>query len=187
MLPFLFRYDHVNYARWVTVYLADKSVLPAEVVHDIQEGNFEVKRTDRRFNRVSADRSTVWLNAIERKSGGLVGITRAASALSRWTLSCNLRTVIASQTTAMLRRTTDDEHDECTHNESPKGRREKDDIDEGNIVVSLKRHGMFQDGGDTLKNLINKDVVTPEIQESLLSAEHIGQTQMKVFVDKRPC
>ena len=64
---------------------------------------------------------------------------------------------------------------------------EKYDIDEGNIVVSLKRHGMFQDGGDTLKNLINKNMVTPEIQESLLSAEHIRQAQMKVFVDKRPC
>ena len=58
MLPFIFRYDHVNYARWVTVYLADKSVLPPEFLHDIQEGNFEVKRTDRRFNQVSADRST---------------------------------------------------------------------------------------------------------------------------------
>ena len=50
-----------------TVYLADKSVLPPEVVHDIQEGNFEVKRTDRRFNLVSAGRSTEWLNAIGRK------------------------------------------------------------------------------------------------------------------------
>ena len=72
MLPFLFRHDHVNYARWVIVYLADKSVLPPEVVHDIQEGNFVVKGTDRRFNQVSADRSTEWLNAIGRKSGGLV-------------------------------------------------------------------------------------------------------------------
>ena len=38
----------------------------------------------------------------------------------------------------------------------------------------------------TLKNLINKDVVTPAIQESLLSAEHIGQAQVNVFVGKRP-
>ena len=67
-----------------------------------------------------------------------------------------------------------------------KGRMEKDDIDEGNIVVSLKLQGVFQDDGYTLKNIINKDVVTPESQESLLSAEHIGQAQMKVFVDKRP-
>ena len=94
----------------------------------------------------------------------------------------NLRTVIASQTTAMLRLTTDDEDDECT-----KGRMERDDIDERNIVVSLKMHGVFQYGGDTLKNLINKDVVTPEIQESLLSAEDIGQAQMNEFVDKRLC
>ena len=46
---------------------------------------------------------------------------------------------------------------------------------------------MFQDGGDTLKNLINTDLVTPDIQESVLSAEHLVQTQMKVFVDKRLC
>ena len=124
-----------------------------------------VKRTDWRFNQVSADQRTEWLNAIGKKSG----ITRIASTLSRWTLSYTLRTVIASQTTAMLILTTDDEDDDCT-----KGSMEKDDIDEGNIVVSVKLHGVFQDGGDTLKNLINNDVVTPEIQESLLSADHHG-------------
>ena len=131
--------------------------------------------------------SICYHSAIGKKSGGLVGITRVASALSRWTLSYNLRTVIASQTTTMLRMTTDDEDDEYIHNECTKGRMEKDDIDEGNIVVSLKRHGMFQDGGDTLKNLINKDVVTPQIQESLLSAEHLVLEQMRIFLDKRLC
>ena len=34
---------------------------------------------------------------------------------------------------------------------------------------------------------MNKDVVTPVIQESLLSAEYLGQGQMKVFVEKRLC
>ena len=63
----------------------------------------------------------------------------------------------------------------------------KYDIDEGNIVVSLKLHGVFQDGGDPLKNIINKDVVTPESQEALLSAKHLGQAQMEVFVGKRLC
>ena len=187
MLPFLFRYDHVNYARWGTVYLAEMSVLPPEVLLEFQEGNFVVKRTDRRFNQVSADQSTELLNATGKKSGGLVGIIRISSALSRWTLSYHLRTVIASQTTAMLRLTTDDEDDEYIHDECTKSRMEKDDSDEGSIVVSLKQHGVFQDGGDTLKNIITKDVVTPVIQESLLSAEHLGQAQIKVFVDKCMC
>ena len=137
------------------------TVLPPEILHEFQEGNFVVKRTDRRFNQVSADQSTEWLNGIGKKSGSLVGITRVASTLSRWTLSNNLRTVIASQTTSILRLTTDDKmmSIQGTHNECTKGRMEKNDIDEGNIVVSLKLHGIFQDGGDTLKNLINKDVV----------------------------
>ena len=87
-----------------TIYPAEISVLPPEVLHEFQEDSFVVKRTDRRFNQVSADQSTEWLKYVGKKSGGLVGITRVASALSRWTLSYNLTTVIASQTTAMLRR-----------------------------------------------------------------------------------
>ena len=185
MLPFLFRYDHVNYARWGTVYLAEMLVLPPEVLREFQEGNFVVKRSNRNFNQVSADQSTEWLNATGKKSGGLVGITRVASALSRWTLSYNLRTVIASQTTAMMSLTTDDEDDEYTHNECTKSRMEKDDYDEDRIAVSLKQQGVFQDGVDTLKNVINSDVATPEIQESLLGADHHGQVQMKAFVDQR--
>ena len=53
----------------------------------------------------------------------------------------------------------------------------------------MKLHGVFQDGGDTLKNLINNDVVTPEIQESLPSADHLGQgqAQTKFLVDKHLC
>ena len=54
MLPFLFRYDHVNYVRWGTLYLAEMSVLPPEVPNEFQEGNCVVKRTDQRFSQVSA-------------------------------------------------------------------------------------------------------------------------------------
>lgn len=185
MLPFFFRYDHINYARWGTVYLAEMSALPPEILLEFQKGNFVVKRSDRRFNQVSTDQSTEWLNATGKKSGGLVGITRIPASLSRWTLSYNLRTVIASQTTAMLRLTTDDEDDEYTHTECTKSRMERGDVDESRICLSLKEHSVFQDGGDTLKNIINKDVVTPQIQQSLLGAEHLGQAQMKVFVDTR--
>ena len=46
----------------------------------------------------------------------------------------------------------------------------------------MKLHDMFQDGGDTLKTIINKDVVTPEIQESLFSAEHLGEAHMSLQI-----
>lgn len=87
----------------------------------------------------------------------------------------------------MLRLTTNYEDDKYMHNKCTKRRMDKDDAGEGSIVVSLKQHGMFQDGSNTLKNIITKDVVTPVIQESLLSAEHFGQAQIKVFVDRLLC
>ena len=67
MLPFFFRYDHVNYARWGSVYIAEMSDLPPEVLLEFQKGNFVVKQSDRRFNQVSADQSTEWLNATGKK------------------------------------------------------------------------------------------------------------------------
>ena len=35
--------------------------------------------------------------------------------------------------------------------------------------------------------LVEPDWVTPEIQAYLLSAKHLGQAQMKVFMDKHLC
>ena len=59
----------------------------------------------------------------------------------------------------MLRLTTDDEEDEYTHTECIKSRMEKDNVDESRICASLKEQDVFQDGGATLKNIINKDVI----------------------------
>lgn len=64
---------------------------------------------------------------------------------------------------------------------------EKDESDENRVVKSLKEQSLFQDDGNTLKNIINKDMVTPEIQESLLHAEQFGEQQLKEFVKKRLC
>ena len=64
MLPFFFRYDHVNYSRWGTVYLAEMAKLPQSVLHEFQQGHFVVKHANRRFNQGSPDHSTEWLNAI---------------------------------------------------------------------------------------------------------------------------
>ena len=49
------------------------------------------------------------------KNGGIVGITKTASALSRWPLSYNLRTQIAKKTKEMLM--IDNENDDYIHND----------------------------------------------------------------------
>ena len=178
MLPFFFRYDHVNYARWGTVYLAEMAKLPPDILLEFQQGNFVVKHANLRFNQVSPDQSTEWLNATGKKSGGLVGFTKVASSLNRWTLSYNFRTLIASHTKEMFHVTMDDDDDIYTHTECTKGRRMKDDGDEARMATSLKQHGVFQNKVDTLYNMINKDLVTVSIQESLLGAQCLGKNSL---------
>ena len=50
----------------------------------------------------------------------------------------------------------------------------------------MKKHGVLHDSDGTLKNIIDEDMVTPEIQESLLASESLGLSQMRTFVDKTP-
>ena len=66
MLPWFFRYDHTNYARWAAVYLVDATQLPAEILQELRAGNFVVKQSKAKYNQEC-------LNATGKKGGGIVG------------------------------------------------------------------------------------------------------------------
>ena len=83
MLPYFFRYDHLNYAKWGSVFIAEMEQLPYEVLQEFKKGKFVVKWKEGAFNEVSADHSLEWLNGIGKRGCGIVGITKTSSALSR--------------------------------------------------------------------------------------------------------
>ncbi|KAG1649705.1 UPF0764 protein C16orf89 [Nymphon striatum] len=62
MLPYFYRYDHTNYARWGKIAMQDSVIESA-----VQSGG--------------PDHSQEWLNCIGKKEGGIVGITKTTSAL----------------------------------------------------------------------------------------------------------
>ena len=158
--------------------------LPDEVKNEFCEGNFVVKGSEQRFNQVSPGHSQEWLNAVGKKGGGIVGITKTTSALTRWTLSYNLRSCIASQTRALFRVGHDDQ---IIHNENTLGRIKRDNYDEKNILSVLLRFKIFSHdvSSDILQNIATKDLVTAEIQEHLINAEKLGQEQLEKFVKER--
>ena len=60
--------------------------------------------------------------------------------------------------------------------------------DEGNILKVLEQFKIFTllDGStESLQSIATKDVATPEIQESLLNAEELGQSKLDTFVEER--
>ena len=77
MLPYFHAYDHRNYARWATVYLADMQLLPEtapEVFQEFKSGNFPVKGSDNIFNQVWTDlKLEKSLNRHSKTTCGLIG------------------------------------------------------------------------------------------------------------------
>ena len=70
-----------------------------------------------KFNQVDPDQAQEWLNGTGKSGGGIVGITKTTSALSRWALSFNMRAQIASDTRKLYGLTFDDS---LTHKEAKK-------------------------------------------------------------------
>jgi len=183
MLPYFMRYNHTNYARWGTIYLNEMHQLPPQVEEEFLQGNFVVKRARQNFNQVDPDQSQEWLNGTGKKGGGIIGITKTPTALSRWALSYNLRSHLSNETKEVFDLGTDDVY---VHNETTKGRQNQDNSDEErlfNTFMSLKV--LAQDEADCLQNIVTKDLVTPEIERDLLSAKQKGQEQLMHFIEER--
>ena len=183
MLPYFMRYDHSNYARWGVIYTAEMHQLPTDVLEEFKKGNFVVKRSSAKFNQVSPDQAQEWLNATGKKGGGIVGITKTPSALSRWALSYNLRSHIAAQTSAMFHVHHDDG---LIHKETARERQKQDNEAENALHSTLQKFGVFSSQtNETLQNVATKDLATPEIEQSLVQARSLGQAQLERFVEQR--
>ena len=151
---------------------------------EFKKGNFVVKWNESKFNQVSPDHSLEWLNGIGKRGGGIVGITKTSSALSRWALSYNLRSQLVANTHTMFGLY---QEDKFSHNESTPGRKDRDKKDECSLLTILKRFKVFSppEHPTCLYNIATKDLVTDDIQVSLLNAKELGRQQMKEFVEQR--
>ncbi len=154
------------------IYLAEMQQLPTDVKHEFEKGNFVVKGSSQRFNQVDPDHSQEWLNGIGKKGGGIIGITKTISALSRWALSYNLKACIAAQTREMYLVG----HDQMTRNETMPARMKRDTEDESKLVSVLRRFRVFatESPSHVLRNIATTDLATTEIQQSLCNAPDIG-------------
>ena len=72
MLPYFFRYDHLNYAKRGSVLIAEMRQLPMEVLHEFKKENLVVKSSEGTFNNVTADHNLEWLNGIGKRGGELL-------------------------------------------------------------------------------------------------------------------
>lgn len=189
MLPWFAQYDHTNYTRWGAVYLADIMILETshpDVHQEFMNGNFVVKTTNNTFNQLSTDQALEHVNKVCKVAGGLVGITRSEGARDQWCLTFNERSRIVHDTSAMLdMHATDEDYNPSYMKEAEPSRLKRDKQDVQKIVDQLKRFGIFQHQNPSVVSLATRDVASPQITESLLTAHAQGQDKFKEFVGSR--
>ena len=145
--------------RWGSVYLAEMKHLPSEVEAEFLAGNFVVKWSNRNFSEVDPDHALEWLNCVGKESGGIVGITKTPSALSRWALSYNLRSIISANTLELLGMSSAAEYRH--HSEESAARKMKDKITEDRLKETLKKYDAASAQNKDLVKITSKEKCPP--------------------------
>lgn len=83
LVPWFFALDHVNYARWLPVFIRDMKSLPEGVYANFQK-HWVISKTDTKFSSIPIDQAHEQNNAIVKGSGGAVGLTENPVAFRRW-------------------------------------------------------------------------------------------------------
>ena len=189
MLPWFAIYDHVNYTRWGSVYLADMHQLESnhpDVYEQFMAGNFVVKTSKQNFNQLSTDQALEHVNKISKTVGGLIGITREDSTRDRWCLTYNHRSQVSESTYEMFGICDlDREYTVWEAKESNPTRLSRDERDVKLIMDQLNRFDAFKQVRPELINMTTMDVAPDDIATALLSARVRGKEQINDFVCNR--
>lgn len=89
LAPWYFALDHVNYARWLPIFINDMKWLPQEI-HDDLTKFWVVQKTTKNFSSSPVDQAHEQNNAIVKGSGGAVGLTENPTAFARWMVAGRL-------------------------------------------------------------------------------------------------
>ena len=89
LIPWLFALDHVNYARWLPVFLHDLKQLPAQnnIFEEFSRGYFTIKKSDHVFSNMGMDQAHERNNKIIKTDGGVIGIIDNEQALLEWAVA----------------------------------------------------------------------------------------------------
>ena len=190
MLPYFFACGHINYARWVAVYLADMKLL-SETFPDVHSefcsGNFGVKHTEKPFNQIWSDMALEQsINRHVKSKGGVIGFSTKPLALQRWFLTAHVRASVTSATKHMFGV---DEDRTLYHKEAGIHRIVRDEADVQNVVCVLKETMInpFSDAENNMKliNIASGTIAPDDVSKGLLDAEFLGFEDMIQFVEQR--
>ena len=186
MLPWYFAYDHVNYARYLPLYLIHMIQLPEthpEAQIMLENGEFGVQRTtEHGFSQMPVDQTIEQtLNRSTKTKGGIVGFSLKKNAVQRWLLTAHSRALFVDKCRVM----TGKEEQNRLHTETGKSRMKRDEEDVRKVMEVVSNWTNPFEPSEELASLSSGCVVTETIKSDLLAAKEKGTEALTTFVEDR--
>ena len=189
MIPWCFAYDNVNYARYISSYLSEMSLLGEEhpdVLAYLRSGGFSVQiGATNTFGRIPVDQTCEeTVNKDTQTPGGTKGFSLKPGAVSKYYLIAEYRSMFMRQFKEMLHLGTPAT---VQHTDLQASRIKRDEDDVKLMMSMLKGSWInpFKGEEQYLVCLSTGKLATPEIENDLLQAEAFGEKAYKTFCKDR--
>ena len=187
MLPWLFAYDHINYARYLPVYLVTMTTLPdthPEAYHLLTDGDFGVQRlTSRGFSQLPVDQTIEpTLNRSTKTKGGIVGFSLQKGAVQRWMLTAHLRAALADKCREMVSMERDQDQ---VHKEIARTCMQRDEADVKKVMDVVQNWCDPFEPSEELVSLGSGYVADESLKRDLLDAKEKGSKALVSFITDR--
>lgn len=186
MLPWFYAYDHINYARYLPIYLVDMMSLEEshpEAHTMLANGEFGVQRTTHHgFSQVPVDQTIEQtLNRSTKTKEGIVGFSLKKSAVQRWMLTAHSRAAFIDSCTRM----TDSSQGRSQYHKENGSSRMKRDEDDVKKIIEVIEGWINPFEASELIVLSSGRVADENVKQDLLTAKEKGRQAFQTFVNER--
>ena len=185
IIPFFFAYDHINYARYTTVMLADMLSLPdkfPDVYSEFEKGNFSAQISDGSFSRVETDKIIeMTLNKDTKTPGGTTGFSTNPGAVKRWELNASYRAALRT----CFHKHLNYQKQEHKHPDLTPSRIQRDNRDVCKIVEILTEAFLNPFTESPLVCISTGIVANETLCNEILNAKEEGTKCMEKFISER--
>ncbi len=187
MVRDMFLFDHYQYARWLTVHVADllrlKERCPS-IWEQFQNGTFVTQKTSNPFSCLAHDQIHEQLNGVMKGDGGIIGITENESALNRWMTSGPEITRLLQEYESKHHKTSKPSKPRH-HEQTPSIQKQfVKDVQKLTEVISAMGNP-FTSTGTELITLDTKVIMPEKSTKQLRSLDDLGRSLYEKFVKER--
>ena len=186
LTPWFFALDHINYSRWVPVFIQDMKSLP-DVIKEQLSKFWVIQKSERKFSSIPIDQAHEQNNALVKGSGGAVGLTENPEAFARWMVSGPEQARLLKEFEADLPNSNDENDGESSYAHHEQGLSSQKAFQKQiqNLAVTISEMGNpFTDDSPELIALDTRDCANESVVTTVRTIEDIGSARYKEYVQK---